>query len=193
MLVESARADIIFNNFGPGDSYQHFSGQSVGGFFHQDAGDRFAPVGNNYTLDRVTLALSVGGPYGADILFMTSVNGLPGSVIESWHVPPTPPFVGSLPLTVLDSVLHPLLREDVAYYIVASVPVGQTSSGIWFNNSVGDHGPLAIRQRGGSWFVINDALGRGALRVEGEPVPEPSTVALVALGGLILAGWRRWR
>jgi hypothetical protein len=193
LLSAPARADIIFNNFGPGDSYQRLLGQSVGGRFHQDAGDRFAPLGSDYILDRVVLPLSlIGGTDGVDVLLMTSLNGVPGSVIESWHVATLPPFGSVHPPTVLDSLLHPLLTDCVPYFVVASVPLSDNTSLVWNNNAVGDHGPLAIRQNGGNWFVINDALGRGALRLEGDPVPEPSMVALVGLGGLVLAGWRRW-
>jgi len=191
LFAAPARADIIFNDFGPGDSYQQFQGQSVGGRFHQDVGDRFTPAGSDYILDRVVLPLgSISGTNGVDVLFMTSDNGVPGSVIESWHVTDLPRFGSAHPPTVLDSALHPLLSDGVPYYVVASVPLAENTSAVWNNNSVGDHGPLAFRSNGGTWFVINDALGRGALRVEGEAVPEPSSFALAAIGGLTLAGWR---
>jgi hypothetical protein len=194
LLAAPARADIIFNNFGPGDTYRQFLGNSVGGRFHQDVGDRFTPTAASYTLDRVVLPLTlIGGTDGVDVLFMTSVNGLPGSVLESWHVANLPPFGSTQPPTDLESVLNPLLEQGVPFYVVASVPLGESTSAVWNNNLVGDHGPLAIRQNGGSWFVINDALGRGALRVEGEVVPEPGTLALFGLGTLGLLGCARRR
>jgi hypothetical protein len=193
LLTVPARADIIFNNFGPGDSYQQFQGQSVGGTrFRQDVGDRFVPTAASYTLDKVVLPLSlISGTDGVDVLFMTSVGGVPGSVLESWHVSALPPFGLLNPPTVLDSVLHPLLTEGVPYYVVATVPAGDNTNLVWNNNSTGDHGPLAIRFNGGAWFVINDALGRGALRVEGDVVPEPSALVLLGLGTLGLLGYAR--
>jgi hypothetical protein len=193
-IVSPAYGDVIFNNFGPGDSYNPTTGQAIGGTTNQDIGDRFDAIGASYTLDRVVLPLGfINGVNALDVSFMTSVGGVPGTVIETWHVTNLPPFFQNNPPLVLDSVLHPLLAEGQPYYVAAFAPAGAGTNASWAVNSIGARGPLAIGHNGGGWFVIEDFLGEGALRVEGTPaVPEPDALALFSLGALAFAGYA-WR
>jgi hypothetical protein len=196
LLTAPARADIIINTFGPGDSYQPFLGQGVGLPNYQDVANRFTPTNESFTLDRLVLALSViRGTDGVDVWLTNTVGGVPGTILESWHVDNLPRFGSNNMPTDLESVVHPFLEEGVPYWVVATVPIGENTSAVWNINVSGDADALGIRQNNGSWFVINDVLGRGAFRVEATLAPEPGTLALFGLGTLGLLGyaWRRRR
>jgi hypothetical protein len=94
LLTGTAKADIIYNNFGPGDTYNQYIGHTVGDpLSYQDIGEPFTPTGNSYRLDRMVLALSwIAGTNAVDVSLMTSVGDLPGSVLETWHVTNLPDF-----------------------------------------------------------------------------------------------------
>src|SRR5262249_15162762 len=52
---------------------------------------------------------------------------------------------------------------------------------------------LVITMAGGETGNVNGTTTAAAPQQTGPPVPQPSTFALLALGGAALAGWRRWR
>src|SRR5262249_48593365 len=81
----TVRADVIYNNLGPGDTYQTGVGWTLGlPGTYQDVGNRFTPAGTSYTLDTIALALGyVTGTNAVDVALMTDAGGLPGLVIES--------------------------------------------------------------------------------------------------------------
>ena len=162
VLSGTAKADIIFNTFGPGDTYDTSTGWTVGfPGTYQDIGQAFTPAGNTYTLDRLVLALGwVTGTNAVDVSLMTAVGDLPGSVLET------------------------------QYFVVSSVPLGESTWAAWNWNIAGTIGPLAYRQNGGAWSAFTDV--QTALRAEGSPVPEPSTLSLLSLGVVSLLA-RRWR
>jgi hypothetical protein len=191
LLSGTAKADIIFNTFGPGDTYDRSTGWTVGfPGTYQDIGQAFTPAGNTYTLERLVLALGwVTGTNAVDVSLMTAVGGLPGSVLETWHVTNLPSFGTGGPITV-DSVLHPFLEQGTQYFVVSSVPLGESTWAGWNWNIAGTTGPLAFRQNGGPWSAFTDV--QAALRAEGSPIPEPGTLGLLALGMVVVTVYR-WR
>jgi hypothetical protein len=202
-----ARADIIFNNFGPGDGYDTSQGWQVGasplGGPRLEQATAFTPTGASFTFDQVAIALSRSGfstgPNLIDVALTTSSGGAPGTVLETFR------FVGAMglfglfsPPLVADSVLHPLLLEGTQYWLVASVPQPTTLAD-WNLASPVDLGRRAFREVGGPWQVA-DATVRGAFRVSGTPVggtavPEPTALTLLSSGvvGLLGHAWRRAR
>jgi hypothetical protein len=179
--VPSAHAAVIFDNFGPGDTYNtgvgwtiSSSGSSPG---HWDQGDAFTPLGSDYRLDTIELAMWLAtGTNELDVWLMSDSSGKPGAVIESFYfngvMQPAP---GSVLLA--NSVLNPVLLAGTQYWLVASTP-GPDTWAAWNKNSTGDTGPHA-QWVGGPWGVANDTAG--AFRISGT-VPEPSTLLLLGSG-----------
>jgi hypothetical protein len=201
------RADVIVNNFGPGDSYDISQGWQVGtspvGGPVLEQAVAFTPAGASFMLDRIEVALSQSGfstgPNLIEVALTTSSGGVPGTVLETFRfVDAMGPFGRFNPPLAADSVLHPLLLEGEQYWLVASVPQPTTLAD-WNLASPIDLGRRAFREVGGSWQVA-DANVRGAFRVSGTPsggaeVPEPAALTLLGSGVLGLLGyaWRRKR
>jgi hypothetical protein len=196
--VGRAKAETIFNNFGPGDTYDKDTSYIIGRFPGDTntyvQGDAFRVTGANYTLNSLTLALCiVSGPNAVDVQFRADAGGLPGTVLEAFHFSNLGPFGKLNPPVVGTSALHPLLLEGEQYWVTASAS-GLTDVG-WNLNSTGDQGPHAFSRNGGR-FMVAEAI-RGALRIDASPTaaPEPGTLTLLSLGAVGLLGcrWRQWR
>jgi hypothetical protein len=184
----AAHADVIYDNFGPGDQYQLFTGLAIGlvaGGRFQEQADAFVVTGGDYLLDTVVVAASrIAGPNVFDVLLTTDDNNQPGSVLEAFHFTDLGPFGQPNPPLVGTSELHPLLRDGEQYWLVFSTtPTAQMVA----NWSVLGPSTIAFRTDGGRWFTIRDTPG--AARVTGSPVPEPGALVLVGIGAAGLAGY----
>jgi hypothetical protein len=198
------RADIIFDNFEPGDKYITESGRAVGfaspiGVF--EVATAFTVAGGSFTLDQITLAVSLqGGLNLLDVAIAASDGGLPGAVLETFHFDGAMGPLGSdNPPLVAGSVLHPLLTEGSQYWVIASASGATTA--VWNFNSTGGTGPTATREDGGVWSLDDVQPLQGALRVSGTPaagpdppaVPGPSSLALLVAGAVSLCARGRAR
>ena len=181
-LSAAASAEVLFDNFGPGDSYNTSSGMTLGASGNWQQGNGFLIVGGSYYLDSIEAAIGfVNGQNDVTLMLYDDAGGLPGTPLE--HIQ----LVGQMggfgqnnPPLVFDFSGATLLQEGAMYYAVASVPVGSWSA--WNFNNQGDVGPRAQRQGdGGTWNVIQD--NRAAMRVNGT-IPGPGALALLALAGL---------
>ncbi|HJP93007.1 MAG TPA: PEP-CTERM sorting domain-containing protein [Pyrinomonadaceae bacterium] len=184
-IASEARADtVVFSNFGPGMTFNELQGFAItgsnllGGAIPALA---FTPSGT-FTFSSAQLAMNlVTGPNDFQVLLMTSSGGLPGNIIETITltdaVPMFPPQI-----VVANSALHPVLTAGTQYWLVAFAPEPSTF-GIW-NLSLNDFSTPQARgfvSPTGPWIVPNTLI-KPAFQINGEPVPEPSTMLLLGTG-----------
>jgi hypothetical protein len=157
-------ADVIFNNFGPGDTYQTdwgwtlSLGSPIGADF--DQGDPFKPSGIDFYLDNIELAVGlVLGPNELDVWLMSDNSNKPGTIIESFHFSGAMGTFGEFnPPLSMNSVFHPLLEENTQYWLIAST-TGPDEWAAWNWNSIGETGTHALRQDLGPWNIYTDTQG----------------------------------
>ena len=182
-IASEARADtVVFSNFGPGMTFNQTQGVSVtaSNLFGDIPAQAFTPS-QTVTFSSAQLPMNlVTGPNHFQVLLMTSSGGLPGTIIETITltdaVPMFPPQI-----VVANSALHPVLTAGTQYWLAVFAPEPNTF-GIW-NFSLNDFSTpqaLAFTSPTGPWVVNN--VTRSAFQINGEPIPEPSTLLLLGTG-----------
>ena len=228
LIPSSARADVIFDNFDPGGGFDPVSSwnaayvqdTTLSGYASLRAGVRFTVSGGSFTLDSITLPISLQRDVADNILRVRLADdggGMPGATLEVlsenqdiWP-PPANPFVTTITLT---SSLHPLLNDGATYWIVTeptAVPAGPAPYNVsvrWFRNTVG--GSVLVRQQvemtqdvlpTDPWTGTQNSVNM-AFRVEGTPaaaagapIPTLSDVGVgvfvVLLAGAAMVAIRR--
>jgi hypothetical protein len=182
-----AKADTIFNTFGPGDSYNPNFRYGVNGSADFQA-FRFIPT-NSGTLTSITVAL---GRTGMDPItrfeLYTGTSTTLGVLLETFDVSNmvTP---GLTPGAVVSfsSALSPVLAAGQNYWLSFTEPgPPNASDSLWFFNNQGIFGTrLIVGQPAGVATLA-------AFRVDAA-VPEPSTGVLlvISLVGRVLIKWAR--
>ena len=170
LAVPAARADVLYDNFGPGDSYQTGIGWTIGapgGGDFWEQGDPF-DVSGTYTLSQVTAAGGwVVGPNKYVLFLMDDAGGQPGNVIEEYDFSDIGQFGGNNPTLVGVSYLNPELDDGNTYWLIASCDPAAWCAWNW--NNTGDAGLHAWRTNGGPWST-GGGNTRGAYRVEADPI-----------------------
>jgi hypothetical protein len=203
-LAGTARADVLYSNLGPGESYTQFAGWEEAGPNTLNGAVRQAiafTVGETDAFfDRARLALGLaGGANEMDLRLYDTVGGRPGTVLETIHASGQMPRFGDFGdghLVTFDSALHPLLRAGDTYWLLPFAS-GNTDAG-WNNNDRGLDGPFAdsYEVEPMTWLLFQQ-INQGAFEVNGtpSPAPEPSTLGLagVGLAGLVVSAWRHRR
>lgn len=190
-------ADVIFNNFGPGDAYITGAGRAVGAVGPtgdvSEVATAFTVAGGGFTLDQLTVGVSLfSGQNQLDVTLAASDGaGIPGTLLETFRFENAMGPLGSNnPPLIANSTVRPLLSEGAQYWVIASAS-GATGA-VWNFNSTGGEGLTASRTNGGPWSLDDAQPLQAALRVSGmrlpgpepSPVPEPSALALLAAGAL---------
>ena len=183
-----ARATVLFNNFGPGQTYDmvNQAGTISGSATFlgtQVLGLQFTPSVSG-TATQIDVAISFGNGFADNVtLSLQNDNaGLPGTTITSWSLT-SQPMLGGCCDTVTLSVP---LTAGTLYWLVATPGASNTFSE-WSANNTGDNG---LKWFGGTNTSTN-VLGAFDV-IGGTAVPEPGTVtAGVAL--LLIGVMRRAR
>jgi hypothetical protein len=196
-LAGPARADVLYSNLGPGESYQQSGNHAESGPASPPGAIRQAvafTVSADTSFDGARLA--VGLVFGAnklDLRLYTDAGGQPGTVLEAIHASGQMPRFGQFGsghLVKFESALHPLLQAGGTYWLLPFA-FGNTWAG-WNWNDQGGSGPFALSTKVEpvSWNVSKTL--QGAFEVNGTPTPapEPSGLAL-ALAGVTLLLARR--
>jgi hypothetical protein len=191
-LPGAARADLIFTNLGPGDSYDRVWGWAYGttrpATDHFVSGDAFRAAAT-LVVDKVELPLWwVSDHAQIDVQLAADAGGGPGAVLDTFTLT-TGTGTPRMALLSAYSALHPTLTAGAEYWLVVSSPY--TNGGWEFGNSSGPH----FSSDNGQTGVAEDAP-QGAFRISGHPaaltVPEPPALLLAALGVVSLCGFA-WR
>jgi hypothetical protein len=178
---------IVFNNFDTGGIYRIDAGWTVSnaspaaGVGSITVGHVFTPSLTGFVSDIWLAASLLYGSNSLDMALMSDSSGQPGSVLESWNfVDDMGPFGSwSSPLHAIGNGTTEIFSGNI-YWLVASAPLEGTHA-VWNVNSVGDFGPQAYTQNGGSW-ITGASPERGAFRVAVNPIPEPSALFLFGAG-----------
>ena len=202
VATSPTRAVVLFNNFGPNDSYLGNTGWTVSNgvdlMVHLEQAARFTVSGGDHFLTSVELAM--GHLFGPNVLHVTLHSesaGGPGAVLQTVTVLnqilplPTEPQVNNPPI-VANFGSSTVLANGGAYWIsLSSDTVEPNSWLVWNYNITGDMGTRAHRTDGGPWQVFSGQDPRGTFRINGTPVPEPTgALAFVLAGALTLVARR---
>jgi hypothetical protein len=189
LTAPMAHADVIFNNFGAGDTYNPGAWEVRGdlNISRIDRAKAFTPT-QTYTVTSIELALyhETGGNLFSTLL-CRDAGGEPGSILGGHTQPASaaPSFVSAIYTTPLSGIT---LNGGETYWVVVQVFPTSSDGGFWWGSSpTGDNGhslyEADIVSGIYSWSA-QPSSSAPVVRVSGTLVatPEPSALALLCLG-----------
>lgn len=199
-ITATANADVLFNNFGSGDSYQLDRGwtMSYGGPLGGDVFESAMPftiTGGDYYLDSANVAVLHN--WGPDLVYADirkNQGGAPGAILESTSgTGVTTPFVWSPPMELTFSgTLR--LEEGRTYWLALKTPEEDALTS-WAFNDINQYGTYSQRLNGGPWNVYEGVPGtdsqQGVYRINGTPAPAPAALALLGIAAIASPRRRR--
>jgi hypothetical protein len=194
LTAAASASTVLYDNFGPGDSYNPGSGWtvSVGPPVNTkwEPGFGFTVSGGDFALTTVDVGIGyVTGTNSVRLHLYDSAGGLPNSVLQTVIVSDFGPFGSLNPPTTADFGGQTILEDGQQYFLVAEA----VGPGAWLAWNWNDQGVLGrvFRADEGPWTADNATSP--VARVFGElvVVPAPGALALLGLAGLV--GVRRRR
>jgi hypothetical protein len=194
-----SRADIIFDNFGPGFSFPDvgriLQGELVGNIANIDQAASFTTGPNGAFVTDVKLGIYVSSPANSpfdgrgplDVIVASDAGGLPGAALSTTSL-----NVNNYLGQVVDAPTAGLvqLNPNTKYWIIADAK--GKFDGAWEYNPINDFGPVAGRSNNGAWNLQNANDPRLVFQVQGRvPVPEPTSIGLLAIGFVAIAIYSR--
>lgn len=198
----TASADVLYSNFGAGDTYDTSFGWTLsyggplGGDAYEDA-VAFTVTGGAYTFDSAEFALNhFWGPDLVHVNLHANDGGVPGIILDSSSasgvVPP-----GTLAPPMMANFGGDIILEDGQTYWLALQTEQEDAWLSWAFNVVDDFGLRAWQVNDGPWNPVLGIPGtdseRGVFRINGTLVPAPGMLALLAIAGAAAPGIRRRR
>ncbi len=155
-LFSAARADIIFNNFGAGDTFGNsgllLQGPAVGTIGDVNQAAAFTVGATDVILTSVQLGINTGGTGPGtgpiDVLLAANAAGLPGATLQSSLV-----NVNVSGKQVISAGYNGTLQlsANTTYWVVADTE--GTFDGGWNFNTTGDTGLTAGQTEGNPWSL----------------------------------------
>ena len=179
---------VVFNNFGPGDTYNVASGYVVQ--TPAIEGFQFVPSASG-NLDKIELALSLSaGPNFAQVYLVGDSSGLPdpNNLVEIWTTNSMPQFGLNNPPLVFPSVWHPMLSNGTPYWIYVDTTANFSTVAHWNLNTTNGMGNWAQSVNSGvTWSVQNQTQGAFRVTVQGpgSATPVPAAPVVSAIGAAV--------
>jgi hypothetical protein len=194
--VRQAKADHLYNTFGPGDSFNKSSAVVIAGqsrlTTYTARAMEFSPS-ETATLDLVRFAMTAGAAGPFEAVLVADNGGQPGTALEDLG---SVSVTSSTAIYSLSSSLHPLLTAGTEYWLILQ-PTNPNSLTLayWNLSSPPVPAPRAVTNdpAHGSWSVV---LGQAAaFDIQGTAAtatPEPASLTLLGVGAVCLLGYG-WR